>query len=328
MMNKRYTHVISAVLMSLIFIAPAAEARRLGGGKSYGMSRQSSSSSQYSGTSSSPSGAPVQRYAPSQSAPAAPMPAPATPQRSGVGMGGLAAGVAAGAVGGYLLGHSNTAQAAPGNAGVAPVAGDNGAAAPAVDQAANQQAAVRKPAGTPWLLIILLATGGFLLYRRFSGNKPKFVPFSGQDSGNNNVANFPSAAPQAMADNAYTGTQTLADGSPSAAFLRQARSTFMHLQTMNSASHIEELRRYFTADMFTQISAEIASNDDTAEFPQLNAQLLNSSAEAGQFIASVEFSGMVSESLNNPPEAFNETWHFVKAVGSDSPWLVAGIQQG
>lgn len=306
-MKKRYTHFVSAVLMSLIILSPAAEARRLGSGGSYGMSRSSSASQSSGGY--TPSGAPAQPYYnPSSSGAAAP-----APQRSGFGAGGLAAGVAAGALGGYLLGHNNTAQAAG-----------------AIDPATGQPVpgAVAGEHHTPWLLIILLATAGLFLYRRFAGgNKPKFIPYDGRDSISSNP---PQGAPLLRAADApYTGGgQALADGSPVAPFLRQARATFLHLQTMNSASHIGELRNYFTADMFTAISADIAQNTDVAEFPLLNAQVLDSTTENGQYIASVQFSGQVSESLNAPLETFSETWHFIKATQADAAWVVAGIQQG
>ena len=49
--------------------------------------------------------------------------------------------------------------------------------------------------------------------------------------------------------------------------------------------------------------------------------------ENGQYIASVRFTGTVSEDLNSAPQAFTEIWHFVKPAGSSQDWLVAGIQQ-
>jgi predicted lipid-binding transport protein (Tim44 family) len=123
--------------------------------------------------------------------------------------------------------------------------------------------------------------------------------------------------------------QTLPDGTEHAAFLRQARATFLHMQTMNSSSNLDELRRYFTPDMFNSVQSDIANNHDTAEFPQLNAQIVDSAQENGQYVTSVLYSGTVSEDLNSAPVPFSETWHFVQPIGStDRKWLVAGIQQG
>ena len=49
--------------------------------------------------------------------------------------------------------------------------------------------------------------------------------------------------------------------------------------------------------------------------------------EAGSYVVSVRFSGLIRESADGSPEPFSETWHLVKPVRGRSGWLVAGIQQ-
>ncbi|GAC1381816.1 MAG: TIM44-like domain-containing protein [Aquirhabdus sp.] len=322
---------ISSLIMATLVLSPLAEARRMGGGSSHGMSRSSSSSSY--GSSSNYNSAPVRPYQPA--------PQPVQP-RKGPGWGGVAAGVAAGAIGASLLSHSGSANA---NTAPQPTAmqQENG------NGAWNQQAQPQK-SGFSWFWLILLAGIGYFVYRRFAAKKNTLANNTAAPSpfgfGNNNApaqpagsntnifgqpvgGSTPSNAGFGAAAPFTSNGQTLPDGTENAAFLRQARATFLHMQTMNSASNLEELRRYFTPDMFNSIQADISSNHDTAEFPQLNAQIVDSAQENGQYVTSVLYSGTVSEDLNSAPVPFSETWHFVQPIGStDRKWLVAGIQQG
>lgn len=333
-MNLRTRTTISALIMATLVLSPLAEARRMGGGSSKGMSR-SNSSSAYGNNYNS---APARPYSP------APQQAP---QKSGPGWGGVAAGVAGGALVGSMLAHSGSANANTAQQPTTATAAqpENGAGA------WNQPAAQPQKSGFSWFWLILLAGAGYFVYRRFATKKKTLATNSSSPSpfgfGNNNAPAQPSGSntnifgqpvgggssvPNAGfgAPAPFTGNgQTLPDGTEHAAFLRQARATFLHMQTMNSASNLEELRRYFTPDMFNAVQSDIASNHDTAEFPTLNAQIVDSAQENGQYVTSVLYNGTVSEDLNSAPVAFSETWHFVQPIGSnDRKWLVAGIQQG
>ncbi|MDE2420335.1 MAG: Tim44 domain-containing protein [Gammaproteobacteria bacterium] len=330
---------ISSLIMATLVLSPLAEAKRIGGGSSHGMSRSSSSSYGHSNYGSSNNynnynSAPVRPYTP------APQQAP---QKSGPGWGGVAAGVAAGAVGATLLSHAGSANANTQQPTAAQQENGSGTW--------NQQAAQPQPqkSGFSWFWLIVLAGVGYFVYRRFAAKKNTLAtsnaapsPFNfgnnnAQPSGSNtNIFGQPvgggSSAPNAGfgAASPFTSNgQTLPDGTENAAFLRQARATFLHMQTMNSASNLDELRRYFTPEMFNAIQSDIANNHDTAEFPTLNAQIVDSAQENGQYVTSVLYSGTVSEDLNSAPVPFSETWHFVQPIGStDRKWLVAGIQQG
>jgi predicted lipid-binding transport protein (Tim44 family) len=329
---------ISSLIMATLVLSPLAEARRIGGGSSHGMSRSSSSSSSSNNYNSSP----ARPYQPT---------AQPAQQKRGPGWGGVAAGVAAGAIGATLLSHAGSANAntaQPSNQTVQP---ENGSGA--WNPSAQNQATQPQKSGFPWFWLILLAGVGYFVYRRFAAKKSTLTtssntpsPFgfgnntpssNAQPSGSNtNIFGQPvgggSSTPAAGfgAASPFTSNgQTLPDGTEHAAFLRQARATFLHMQTMNSSSNLDELRRYFTPDMFNSVQSDIANNHDTAEFPQLNAQIVDSAQENGQYITSVLYSGTVSEDLNSAPVPFSETWHFVQPIGStDRKWLVAGIQQG
>ncbi|MBJ8550831.1 Tim44 domain-containing protein [Acinetobacter bereziniae] len=329
-MEVRQRGLIAGILMATLAVAPLAEAKRAGGGKSHGMSRSSSSSQSYS--------------QPRQVTPAQqPMPAQAGQQKSGSGVGKMvAAGVAGAAVGAIA------ANAMADN--------NNGNSQAQINDAelAKQQAAQQeeKKGGIPsWIWLILIAGAAFFLFRKFgakkklAGNNPYAPNTSGPTSapfGQNNTARNSDntnifgqsvnggAAPQAPfgAASMQSGNQ-LPDGTEPAAFLRVARQRFNHIQSMNSVSNIAEIQRYLTPDLYQSMYNDIMANQDqdVAEFSNLNALVVDSATENGQYVVSVRFTGTVSEDLNSLPAPFSEVWHFVKPAGSNQDWLVAGIQQ-
>lgn len=329
-MEVRQRGLIAGILMATLAVAPLAEAKRAGGGKSHGMSRSSSSSQSYS--------------QPRQVTPAQqPMPAQTGQQKSGSGVGKMvAAGVAGAAVGAIAANamadnNNGNSQAQTNDAELAK------------QQAAQQE---EKKGGIPsWIWLILIAGAAFFLFRKFgakkklAGNNPYAPNTSGPTSapfGQNNTARNSDntnifgqsvnggAAPQAPfgAASMQSGNQ-LPDGTEPAAFLRVARQRFNHIQSMNSVSNIAEIQRYLTPDLYQSMYSDIMANQDqdVAEFSNLNALVVDSATENGQYVVSVRFTGTVSEDLNSLPAPFSEVWHFVKPAGSNQDWLVAGIQQ-
>lgn len=320
--------LMAALLMATLVAAPLAEAKRAGGGKSHGMSRSSSSS---------------QSYQPSRQAAPAPQQQTA-PQRSGPGVGSMvAAGVAGAAVG-----------AVAANA----LADDKQHNPTATEQEAAQQAQQQQEekGGIPgWIWVLLAAAIAFFVFRRLGAKKKLATnnPYAPNNGGQNNFGRQvpPQAAPRQAADNTNIFGQSvgggtgapqapfggasmssgnqLPDGTEPAAFLRIARQRFNHIQSVNSASNVEEIRRYLTPELYSSMHSDIMANQDqdVAEFSNLNAMVVESTTENGQYVVSVRFTGTVSEDLNSLPQPFAEIWHFVKPAGSQQDWVVAGIQQ-
>ena len=318
-MEVRQRGLIAGFLTAALLVAPlAAEAKRAGGGKSHGMSRQA---------------APPQSYQqPRQATPAQQPTAPATaPAKSGPGVGGMvAAGVAGAAIGAVA------------------------ANALADDNSASQAQAQEEKGGIPsWIWILLAAAVAFFIFRKM-GAKKKVAPNPYAPNNGSTQAPFgQQAAPRTSNDNsnifgqsvggsaaapqnnapfgaAYTNSGSqLPDGTEPAAFLRIARQRFNHIQSMNTASNISEIQRYLTPDLYQSMYQDIMANQDqdVAEFSNLNAMVADSATENGQYVVSVRFTGTVSEDLNSLPQPFAEVWHFVKPAGSTQDWLVAGIQQ-
>ncbi|MDM1756119.1 Tim44 domain-containing protein [Acinetobacter sp. 256-1] len=330
-MEVRQRGLMAGVLMAALVVAPLAEAKRAGGGKSHGMSRSATPSQSYSQPRQA---TPVQQ----------PMPAQNTQQKSGSGVGKMvAAGVAGAAIGAVAA----NAMADDNNGNTQAQTND---AELAKQQAAAQQE--EEKGGIPsWIWLILVAGGAFFLFRKFGAKKklaasnpyapnnagPSSTPFgrssTAQNGDNTNIFGQSvggSTATQAPfgAASTQSGNQ-LPDGTEPAAFLRIARQRFNHIQSMNTASNINEIQRYLTPDLYQSMYSDIMANQDqdVAEFSNLNAMVTDSATENGQYVVSVRFTGTVSEDLNSQPVPFTEIWHFVKPAGSTQDWLVAGIQQ-
>ncbi len=319
-MEVRQRGLMTGILMAALVVAPMAEAKRAGGGKSHGMSR---------------SATPTQSYQqPRQVTPIQQPVAPAQ-QKSGSGVGKMvAAGVAGAAIG-----------AVAANA----LADDKAAQAASDAQTAQQE---EEKGGIPgWIWILLAAAAAFFLFRKF-GAKKKLAnnPYAPNNAGHTAPFGQQTAAPRTSNDSTnifgqsvggsaatqapfgaastQSGNQ-LPDGTEPAAFLRVARQRFNHIQSMNTASNIAEIQHYLTPDLYQSMYSDIMANQDqdVAEFSNLNAMVIDSATENGQYIVSVRFTGTVSEDLNSLPQPFTEIWHFVKPAGSHQDWLVAGIQQ-
>lgn len=316
-MNVQPRNLLNVFLTACLLIAPVAEAKRAGGGKSMGMSRSNNTSYQ-------------------QPQYNAPKPAPVQ-QKTGSNVGKMvaagAAGVAVGAIAANAMADDRPASAA-------------------------QQNMAEQPAkGLPtWLWFILIAGLAFFIFRKF-GAKKKLAnnPYAPNNAGGSrqhashsafgqNGANTASSNNSTASTNIFGQTvggapvfgsattqsqQQLPDGTEPAAFLRVARQRFNHIQSINSASNVDEIRRYLTPELFAQMHQDIVANrdQDVAEFSNLKAMVDDSATENGQYVVSVRFTGTVSEDLNSLPQPFAEIWHFVKPINSANDWVVAGIQQ-
>ncbi|MEG2637780.1 MAG: Tim44 domain-containing protein, partial [Acinetobacter sp.] len=162
-MEVRQRGLIAGILMATLAVAPLAEAKRAGGGKSHGMSRSSSSSQSYS--------------QPRQVTPAQ-QPTQASQQRSGSGVGKMvAAGVAGAAVG-----------AVAANAMADDRNSTNQVQTTDAELAKQQAAQQEQKGGIPsciWL--ILIAGAAFFLFRKFGAKKKLATnnPYAPNSTGSN-----------------------------------------------------------------------------------------------------------------------------------------------
>ncbi|HEX2545835.1 MAG TPA: TIM44-like domain-containing protein [Ramlibacter sp.] len=116
-------------------------------------------------------------------------------------------------------------------------------------------------------------------------------------------------------------------------FLAAAKRNFVTLQDAWDRSDMNALRSMMTDEMLREISGQMAQRQleqqaapQKTEVAMLEAQLLGIEELATEYMASVEFSGMIREEPSAGPSPFREVWNMVKPKDGSAGWLVAGVQ--
>ena len=116
-------------------------------------------------------------------------------------------------------------------------------------------------------------------------------------------------------------------------FLKAAKSNFILLQAAWDQADMATLRAMMTDEMLDEISAQLAEREqhtggalNLTEVQMLQAQLLGIEELGGEYMASVEFSGMIREDRHAGPSPFREVWNMTKPRDGSRGWLVAGVQ--
>jgi predicted lipid-binding transport protein (Tim44 family) len=147
----------------------------------------------------------------------------------------------------------------------------------------------------------------------------------------------PYSQPQPVQQPLYGGASVSASATssipadfPVETFLRSAKTSFIRLQAANDRKDLNDIREYTTPEMFAEISMQMTERDNTPQKTDviaINGDLLSVANEGDFAIASVRFTGQLSEN-NGTPESIDEVWHVQKnLLDEKSVWLLAGIQQ-
>jgi predicted lipid-binding transport protein (Tim44 family) len=319
---KLWSWVLVTALALASFESEAA--RRLGGGGSIG--RQSSNVTQRQAT---PPAAPAQNQAAPATQPAV-NPAAAAPRRPwGAMLGGLAAGL-----GLAWLAHSL-----------------------GLGEAFGQFLMIAL------LVMIVMAVIGFVMRSRRGplANRPYAFESAGgpaeqamppRQYSPDKVGNDSSARPwerNSMAFDASKGAQgsgvqigsalagpqtwAIPEGFDTEGFVAAAKRNFVTLQDAWDRSDIPSLRAMMTDEMLSEIKAQLGERENQlggqpnkTEVVMLQAQLLGIEDLGSDYMASVEFSGMIREEPSAGPSPFREVWNMTKPKSGNSGWLVAGVQ--
>lgn len=296
-MNRKFISLFAIVLsIGLLVSASDADAKRLGGGSSSGMKRDSGIMKREA-VPHTPA-APSQAVAPK---PAAPVPAPA-PSGMGRFLGPLA-GLAAGIGIASLLSHFGMGGLGEGFSSI--------------------------------LMMLLIGGAVFFVIRMLMNRRasqspvsaPEPLQYAAAGASQAPQTNFETLTPAGGSDQTTTNVPP---GFDVDGFVRQAKLNFVRLQAANDAGNMEDIRAFTTPEMFAEIQLEYQERGKAVQqtdVVQLNAGLLDVSIEAGRQIASVRFYGSIRETAAATPESFDEVWHLTRPADASSGWVIAGIQQ-
>jgi len=288
---KRFLMLLTIALTCLSLLAATAEAKRFGGGGSIGKQRTMT-----------PQAAPkAPAAAPAPTAAPAPVAAPAPAGNRWLGpLAGLAIGAGLGAMfaGGGLGGMGG---------------------------------------GMGGILMALIAAAVVMFLISMFRNKqaqPQPMQYSGAGAPYGNPEPV-QAQPAYSAGAAPAATYAAPTGNipadfPVESFLRSAKMSFIRLQAANDRKDLNDIREYTTPEMFAEISMQMQERDNTPQKTDvlaINGDLLQVVNEGDMAIASVRFTGQLSEN-NGAAENVDEIWHVQKNLRDDkSVWLLSGIQQ-
>lgn len=320
----KFLSVMLAGALTLTLVTDAEAQRRLGGGRSLG---QQSTNVQRQAT---PPAAPAQnanQAAPRQAQPA-PNAAAAQPRRPwGAMLGGLAAGL-----------------------GLAWLASSLG-----LGEAFGQFLLIAL-----LVLVAMVVIGAVMRMRRGTpAQAANRTPFAFQGAGSaspqvprsyrpENVGNDASARPWERGATAFdgsaggvaigsglSGSQTwgVPEGFDTEGFLQAAKRNFVTLQAAWDRADVNALRAMMTDTMVDEIQAQLREREaqldgasNSTDVVMLDAKLLGIEERADEYMASVEFSGMIREEPSAGPSPFREVWNMTKPKAGQRGWLVAGVQ--
>jgi predicted lipid-binding transport protein (Tim44 family) len=134
---------------------------------------------------------------------------------------------------------------------------------------------------------------------------------------------------------ALAGSQSwgIPPGFDTEGFVAAAKRNFTTLQDAWDRADISSLRSMMTDEMLGEIKSQLGERENhlggqpnKTEVVMLDAQLLGIEDLGADYMASVEFSGMIREEPSSGPSPFREVWNMTKPKAGNSGWLVAGVQ--
>lgn len=121
------------------------------------------------------------------------------------------------------------------------------------------------------------------------------------------------------------------EGFDDAAFLNTAKQLYTRMQQAWDSGDVTTIARFATPEMHQALKQQIEARQgaDKTDVVTLEAQLLGVEATADdEFMASVEFSGLIREETFGGAAPFREVWNFVRSKSAEQAgWQLAGIEQ-
>ncbi len=290
---KKFLTALVVAVMGFTVAMSGAEAKRMGGGGSFGKSSPSFSRQ------ATPQGPNQMTPAQRPAQPGAPAPKPASPWK-GI-LGGALLGLGLGA----LLSHF----------------GLGGELASMISTMLMV------------MLLAFAAMFIFRMIKRRNQPQPAYAgpmersltPDSGRTPEiGSNLGGGQSAAPQ------FGAQPAVPEGFDVAGFLRHAKTNFIRMQAAWDRADVNDIREFTTPEMYAELKMQLSERGASANHTDvvtIDAEMLGVESTGTEHLASVRFSGMIREEENAPVQHFNEIWVLTKPLTGNQGWLLAGIQQ-
>jgi predicted lipid-binding transport protein (Tim44 family) len=120
------------------------------------------------------------------------------------------------------------------------------------------------------------------------------------------------------------------EGFDTDAFLRHAKASFIRMQAAWDRGDLADLREFTSPEVFAELQLQIqerGGNQDYTEVVSIDAQLLGIETTERDYLASVQFNGMIRNAPGAQAEPYVEVWNLAKPLSGTGGWVLAGIQQ-
>jgi predicted lipid-binding transport protein (Tim44 family) len=114
------------------------------------------------------------------------------------------------------------------------------------------------------------------------------------------------------------------------AFLRHAKGSFIRMQAAWDRGDLADLREFTAPEVYAELQLQIqerGNQQDYTEVVSIDAQLLGIETTERDYLASVQFNGMIRNAPGAPAEPYVEVWNMSKPLAGNGGWVLAGIQQ-
>jgi predicted lipid-binding transport protein (Tim44 family) len=287
---KTFLISLFAVFLSFGFAMQDAEARRMGGSKSFGMQRTAPTKQE-----ATPATQPTQTQTATAPTKPATAPATATTPKKNSWMGPIA-GLAAGLGLAALFSHLGMGE----------------------EMASFLMLA----------LLAMAAFMLFRFFMRRNAPAPA-MQYAGMPRAEN-TSDTPAAFDATPSMSNGRAVREFPPGFDADAFAREAKLNFIRLQAAFDAGNLDDLRAFTSPEVFAEIRMQLAERGDamqTTDVVSINAEVLEAVDEGDQHVVSVRFTGLIREAADQAAMPLDEIWHLAKPARGQGGWVIAGIQQ-
>lgn len=113
-------------------------------------------------------------------------------------------------------------------------------------------------------------------------------------------------------------------------FIRNAKTYFIRLQAAWDRADVQDIREFTTPEMFAEIKMQLqerGASENHTDVVSLEGEFYGVETVGDEYIASIKFTGLIRESQDEPTQPFTEAWNLSKPVNGNGGWVLAGIQQ-
>jgi predicted lipid-binding transport protein (Tim44 family) len=172
-------------------------------------------------------------------------------------------------------------------------------------------------------------------YNRTANSYEESQPHQGNPAGFNTDVLFnkdkkPSSGQNFQQDTGVNDTVAVPEDFDKKAFLSGAKIAFTTLQKAWDDRDLAEIRGLSTDKVFAEIQEQLraSTSENHTDILKLDVELLEVREIGSELEAVVLFDAIMREDINSQAEQVREVWHFVKPKLSIQPkWLLDGIQQ-